>query len=149
MVCGGNRLDQGEYQYGWFLEPNRIHRRRSEDAHRAEKKFLARWLPSSPCDGLEDAIEIRQQHRVRPVVGAVHERCEPRIRAIRDLDAGITYIKTRPRSRGSSLAFGGVKATATAHREGASARSISTTEWKSVYVDYSDTLQKAQIDRPE
>jgi len=47
------------------------------------------------------------------------------------------------------MPFGGVKGTGNGHREGGWTVFDFYTEWKSVYVDYSDTLQKAQIDRPE
>jgi hypothetical protein len=46
------------------------------------------------------------------------------------------------------LPFGGVKATGNGHREGGIGAIDFYTEWKSVYVDYSDKLQKAQIDVP-
>ena len=47
------------------------------------------------------------------------------------------------------LSFGGVKATGNGHREGGIGAIDFYSEWKAVYVDYSDKLQRAQIDRPE
>jgi len=47
------------------------------------------------------------------------------------------------------LPFGGTKATGNGHREGGIGAIDFYTEWKSVYIDYSDKLQKAQIDRED
>ena len=69
--------------------------------------------------------------------------------AIRDLEAGITYINAPTIGAEVHLPFGGVKQTGNGHREGGVGAFDFYTEWKAVYVDYSDRLQKAQIDRPE
>ena len=44
------------------------------------------------------------------------------------------------------LPFGGVKETGNGHREAGHAALDTYTEWKSVYVDFSGRLQRAQID---
>ena len=44
------------------------------------------------------------------------------------------------------LPFGGTKATGNGHREAGQAALDFYTEWKSVYIDYSGKLQRAQID---
>ena len=65
--------------------------------------------------------------------------------AIRDLEAGITYINAPTIGAEVHLPFGGVKHTGNGHREGNGAIDFFTT-WKAVYIDYSDKLQRAQID---
>ena len=67
--------------------------------------------------------------------------------AMRDLHAGITYINAPTIGAEVHLPFGGVKATGNGHREGGMGAIDFYTEWKAIYVDYSDRLQKAQIDR--
>ena len=63
---------------------------------------------------------------------------------------GRDHLYQRPHDRrGSHLPFDGVKATGNGHREGGIGAIDFYTEWKAVYVDYSDKLQKAQIDRVE
>ena len=69
--------------------------------------------------------------------------------AMRDLYAGITYINAPTIGAEVHLPFGGVKATGNGHREGGVGAIDFYSEWKAVYVDYSDKLQRAQIDRPE
>jgi alpha-ketoglutaric semialdehyde dehydrogenase len=67
-------------------------------------------------------------------------------RAMRDLEAGITYINAGTIGAEVHLPFGGTKDTGNGHREAGQAALDVFTEWKSVYVDYSGTLQRAQID---
>ncbi len=70
-------------------------------------------------------------------------------RAIRDLDTGITYVNAGTIGAEVHLPFGGTKHTGNGHREAGQAALDVFTEWKSVYVDYSGKLQKAQIDAAE
>jgi aldehyde dehydrogenase (NAD+) len=67
-------------------------------------------------------------------------------RAMRDLEAGITYINAGTIGAEVHLPFGGTKETGNGHREAGQAALDVFTEWKSIYVDYSGKLQKAQID---
>ena len=67
-------------------------------------------------------------------------------RAMRDLQAGITYINAGTIGAEVHLPFGGTKDTGNGHREAGQAALDVFTEWKSIYVDYSGRLQKAQID---
>jgi alpha-ketoglutaric semialdehyde dehydrogenase len=70
-------------------------------------------------------------------------------RAVRDLEAGITYVNAGTIGAEVHLPFGGTKDTGNGHREAGQAALDVFTEWKSVYVDYSGRLQKAQIDTAE
>jgi alpha-ketoglutaric semialdehyde dehydrogenase len=70
-------------------------------------------------------------------------------RAMRDLNTGITYINAGTTGAEVHLPFGGTKGTGNGHREAGQAALDFYTEWKSIYVDYSGKLQRAQIDRFE
>ncbi len=67
-------------------------------------------------------------------------------RAIRDIHAGITYVNAPTIGAEAHLPFGGVKQTGNGHREGGWTVYDFFTEWKTVYIDYSGGLQRAQID---
>ncbi|HYY33365.1 MAG TPA: aldehyde dehydrogenase family protein [Gaiellaceae bacterium] len=67
-------------------------------------------------------------------------------RAMRDLNAGITYINAGTIGAEVHLPFGGTKQTGNGHREAGQAALDFYTEWKAIYVDYSGKLQRAQID---
>ena len=70
-------------------------------------------------------------------------------RAMRDISAGITYVNAPTIGAEVHLPFGGTKATGNGHREGGLGAVDFYTQWKSIYVDFSDRLQRAQIDTLE
>jgi len=102
-----------------------------------------------PCDDLDDAIAIANNIEYGLSSSLYTKDVNKAFAAVRDLEAGITYINAPTIGAEVHLPFGGTKATGNGHREGGIGAIDFYTEWKSVYVDYSDTLQKAQIDRPE
>src|SRR5207247_8845769 len=66
--------------------------------------------------------------------------------ATRDMYTGIVYVNAPTIGAETHLPFGGTKQTGNGHREAAIAAIDFFTEWKTVYIDYSDKLQRAQID---
>ena len=101
------------------------------------------------CEDLENAIEIANGIEYGLSSSLYTKDVNKAFAAIRDLETGITYINAPTIGAEVHLPFGGTKATGNGHREGGIGAIDFYTEWKSVYIDYSDTLQKAQIDRPE
>jgi alpha-ketoglutaric semialdehyde dehydrogenase len=148
LVCGGNRLDQGEYQYGWFMEPT-VFTDVDPKMRIAQEEIFGPVVSILPCDDLEDAIEIANGIEYGLSSALYTKDVNKAFAAIRDLDTGITYINAPTIGAEVHLPFGGTKATGNGHREGGIGAIDFYTEWKSVYVDYSDTLQRAQIDRGE
>ncbi|MBB5179574.1 aldehyde dehydrogenase (NAD+) [Planomicrobium koreense] len=67
-------------------------------------------------------------------------------KAQRDLDTGIVYINAGTTGAEIHLPFGGTKGTGNGHRDSGVAALDVFTEWKSVYIDFSGKLQRAQID---
>ena len=70
-------------------------------------------------------------------------------RAMRDFETGIVYVNAGTTGAETHLPFGGWKETGNGHREAGHAALDSFTEWKSIYVDFSGRLQRAQIDNQE
>ena len=67
-------------------------------------------------------------------------------RAMRDFATGIVYVNAGTIGAETHLPFGGWKETGNGHREAGHAALDTYTEWKSIYVDFSGRLQRAQID---
>jgi alpha-ketoglutaric semialdehyde dehydrogenase len=148
MLCGGNRLDKGDYQHGWFMEPT-VFSDVDPKMRIAQEEIFGPVVSIIPCDNLEHAVQIANDIEYG-LSSALYTRDVNRaFQAMRDLHAGITYINAPTIGAEVHLPFGGVKATGNGHREGGIGAIDFYTEWKSVYVDYSDHLQRAQIDRPE
>ena len=148
LMCGGNRLDQGEYQHGWFMEPT-VFADVDPKMRIAQEEIFGPVVSIIPCDDLEDAIEIANGIEYGLSSALYTKDVNKAFSAIRDLYAGITYINAPTIGAEVHLPFGGTKATGNGHREGGIGAIDFYTEWKSVYVDYSDKLQKAQIDRED
>ncbi|HET7441330.1 MAG TPA: aldehyde dehydrogenase family protein [Terriglobales bacterium] len=148
LVCGGNRLEGGEYQHGWFMEPT-VFVDVDPKMRIAQEEIFGPVVSIIPCDNLEHAIEIANDIEYGLSSALYTRDVNKAFAAMRDLQAGITYINAPTIGAEVHLPFGGVKATGNGHREGGLGAIDFYTEWKSVYVDYSDRLQKAQIDRPE
>ena len=66
--------------------------------------------------------------------------------AQRDLYTGIVYVNAGTTGAEIHLPFGGTKGTGNGHRDSGVAALDVFTEWKSIYVDFSGKLQRAQID---
>ncbi len=145
LLCGGHRLSEGAYAHGWFHEPTVFG---DVDAKMRifQEEIFGPVVAVSPCDSFEQAIEMAN-NTAYGLSSAVYTRDVNRaFQAMRDLYAGITYINAPTIGAEVHLPFGGTKATGNGHREGGIGALDFYTEWKSVYVDYSDKLQRAQID---
>jgi acyl-CoA reductase-like NAD-dependent aldehyde dehydrogenase len=148
LKCGGNRLDKGEYQNGYFMEPT-VFVDVTPKMRIAQEEIFGPVVSILACDDLEDAIEIANGVDYGLSSSLYTKDVNRAFTAMRDLDAGITYINAPTIGAEVHLPFGGVKATGNGHREGGLGAIDFYSEWKSVYVDYSDRLQKAQIDRAD
>ena len=148
LECGGRRLDNQDYQYGWFVEPT-VFAEVDPKMRIAQEEIFGPVISVIPCEDFEDAIAIANNVEYG-LSSSIYTRDVNRaFVAMRDLYAGITYINAPTIGAEVHLPFGGVKSTGNGHREGGIGAIDFYTEWKSVYVDYSDRLQRAQIDRPE
>src|SRR5690348_418756 len=148
LACGGNRLEKGDFQHGWFMEPT-VFADVDPKTQIAQEEIFGPVVSVIPCENFEDAVHIANNIEYG-LSSAIYTRdVNKAFAAMRDLYAGITYINAPTIGAEVHLPFGGVKATGNGHREGGIGAIDFYSEWKSVYVDYSDKLQKAQIDRPE
>jgi aldehyde dehydrogenase (NAD+) len=148
LMCGGHRLDSGPYRYGWFIEPT-VFADVDPKMRIAQEEIFGPVVSIIPCDGLDDAIEIANGVQYGLSSAIYTKDVNRAFKAMRDLFAGITYINAPTIGAEVHLPFGGTKQTGNGHREGGLGAIEFYTEWKSIYVDYSDRLQRAQIDRPE
>ncbi len=145
LACGGNRLDKGDYQYGFFMEPT-VFTDVNPKMRIAQEEIFGPVVSIIPCENLENAIEIANGIEYGLSSALYTKDVNKAFVAMRDLYAGITYINAPTIGAEVHLPFGGVKATGNGHREGGIGAIDFYTEWKSIYVDYSDKLQKAQIE---
>jgi aldehyde dehydrogenase (NAD+) len=148
LEAGGRALNDSEYAHGWFFEPT-VFTDVDSRMRIAQEEIFGPVVSAIPCDNFEQAIEIANSIPYG-LSSAVYTRDVNRaFRAIRDIDAGITYVNAPTIGAEVHLPFGGTKSTGNGHREGGLGAIDFYTQWKSVYIDYSDRLQRAQIDTGE
>jgi len=147
LLCGGHALTEGEYGKGNFFEPT-IFSGVTKCMRIAREEVFGPVLSVIEFDTFEQGIEIANSIDYGLSSALYTKDLNQAFAAVRDLEAGITYINAPTIGAEVHLPFGGVKQTGNGHREGSEAIEFFTT-WKAVYVDYSDKLQRAQIDNAE
>ncbi len=125
LVCGGNRLDKGDYQYGWFMEPT-VFTDVDPKMRIAQEEIFGPVVSIIPCDDLEDAIEIANGIEYGLSSALYTKDVNKAFSAIRDLYAGHhLHQRADDRRRGASSVSAAPRPPATAIAKAASARSTS------------------------
>jgi acyl-CoA reductase-like NAD-dependent aldehyde dehydrogenase len=112
----------------------------------AQEEIFGPTTALIPVDSFEDAIRAANSVEFGLSSSIFTRDVNKAFKAMRDLQTGITYINAGTTGAEVHLPFGGMKQTGNGHREAGQAALDVFTEWKSVYVDYSGKLQRAQID---
>ena len=147
LLCGGHALTGGFYAHGTFFEPT-VFAGVTPGMRIAREEVFGPVVALIEFSTFEEAVEISNSIDYGLSTALYTRNVNRAFTAIRDLEAGITYINAPTIGAEVHLPFGGVKHTGNGHREGLGALDFFTT-WKAVYVDYSDKLQRAQIDNAE
>jgi alpha-ketoglutaric semialdehyde dehydrogenase len=147
LLCGGHALTHGPYAHGTFFEPT-ILTGVTPAMRIAREEVFGPVVALMEFSTFEEAVEIANSIDYGLSTSLYTRDVNRAFTAMRDLEAGITYINAPTIGAEVHLPFGGVKRTGNGHREGLGALDFFTT-WKAVYVDYSDKLQRAQIDNAE
>jgi aldehyde dehydrogenase (NAD+) len=147
LLCGGHALTDGAYAKGTFFAPT-IFGGVTRNMRIAREEVFGPVLSILEFDTFEEGVEIANSIDYGLSSALYTKDLNRAFAAIRDLEAGITYVNAPTIGAEVHLPFGGVKHTGNGHREGSEALEFFTT-WKAVYVDYSDKLQRAQIDNAE
>ena len=98
---------------------------------------------------LEEAIEVNNRSQYGLSTSIFTQDVNQAFTAMRDIFTGLVYINHGTTGAEIQFPFGGVRGTGNGHREAGQAALEVFTEWKSIYVDYSGKLQRAQIDNRE
>ena len=145
LLLGGNIYNKGKCRGGFFFEPT-LFAGVTPKMRIAQEEIFGPVLSILECRSLEHAIEIVNDSRFG-LSSAIYTRDVNRaFKAIEKLDTGITYINSSTIGAEVQLPFGGTKGTGNGHREAGTTALEIFTEWKSVFIDYSGGLQKAQIE---
>jgi alpha-ketoglutaric semialdehyde dehydrogenase len=147
LLTGGHALTEGIYAHGTFFAPT-VLGSVTPAMRIAREEVFGPVVSLIEFDTFEQAVAIANSIDYGLSTALYTRDVNRAFAAMRDLEAGITYINAPTIGAEVHLPFGGVKHTGNGHREGLGAIDFFTT-WKSVYVDFSDKLQRAQIDNAE
>jgi aldehyde dehydrogenase (NAD+) len=145
LACGGNRLTEGDHAHGYFIQPT-VFTDVAPEMTIAQEEIFGPVTAVIPSDSLEQSIEIANGVRYGLSASIYTRDVSQAFHAMNELYTGIVYINAPTIGAEVHLPFGGTKGTGNGHREAGTQVLDIFTEWKSVYVDYSNKLQRAQID---
>ena len=148
VLAGGKTAKQGDLARGWFYEPT-VLGGVTPAMRVAREEIFGPVLSVIRIKSLEEAIDISNNTAYGLSSSIYTQNINNAYQAIRDIRAGITYVNSPTIGAEAHMPFGGVKETGNGHREGGWTVYEFFSEWKTVYVDYSGTLQRAQIDNVE
>jgi acyl-CoA reductase-like NAD-dependent aldehyde dehydrogenase len=145
LLAGGNFATEGALAKGWFHQPT-IFGDVTPEMRLAKEEIFGPVLSVIRAKNFEESITILNNTEYGLSSSIFTTDVNKAFTAVRDIQAGITYINAATIGAEAHLPFGGVKKTGNGHREGGWTVYDFYTEWKAVYVDYSGKLQRAQID---
>ncbi len=145
ILVGGEIVTEGELARGFFYKPTVVDNVAPE-MRVAQEEIFGPWLSLIRADSLAQAIQINNGVNYGLSASIYTRNVNRAFQATRDLYTGIVYVNAPTIGAETHLPFGGTKQTGNGHREAAIAAIDFFTEWKTVYIDYSDKLQRAQID---
>ncbi len=145
LACGGHALDTGACANGFFHEPTVF-----TDVHPqmriAQEEIFGPVVSVIPFDSFDEAVAIANGVEYGLSASIYTRDINLAFRAMRDLHTGLFYVNAPTIGAEIHLPFGGTKNTGNGHREAGEAALDVFSEWKSIYVDFSGRLQRAQID---
>ena len=148
LACGGHPLTKGAHAKGFFHEPT-IFADVAPLMRIAQEEIFGPVVSVMGCRSFEEAVAIGNGVRYGLSASIYTQDVNKAFAAMRDLDTGIFYVNAPTIGAEVHLPFGGTKHTGNGHREAGTAALDVFSEWKSVYVDFSGRLQRAQIDTPD
>jgi acyl-CoA reductase-like NAD-dependent aldehyde dehydrogenase len=148
VLIGGKRPTGESVEGGTFFEPT-IFTNVTQNMRIAKEEIFGPVLSVIKISSYEEAVQVANNIEYG-LSSAIYTRdVATAFRAMHEIEAGITYINGPTIGAEAHMPFGGVKGTGNGHREGGWEVFEFYAETKTVYVDYSGKLQKAQIDNVE
>jgi alpha-ketoglutaric semialdehyde dehydrogenase len=145
LVAGGSRAEADGLARGWYHQPT-IFADVEPGMRIAQEEIFGPVVAAIPFSSFDEALEIANNVRYGLSASIYTRNVNNAYRAMRDLETGIVYVNAPTIGAEIQLPFGGTKGTGNGHREAGTAAIDFYSEWKTLYIDYSDRLQRAQID---
>jgi len=145
LIVGGHQLTDGAHKDGWFYAPT-VFADVQPKMRLFQEEIFGPVLSVAKVKDFDQAVAYHNDC-IYGLSSSIYTRDVNRaFRAVRDLEAGITYVNGATIGAECHMPFGGVKQTGNGHREGGWPVYEFYSEIKTVYIDFSGKLQRAQID---
>ena len=145
LVAGGSAATSDGLQHGHFFSPTILDGVKPMDTV-GQDEIFGPVLSVIRVNGYDEAAMVVNTTRYGLSSSIYTRDTNTAFRAMRDFATGIVYVNAGTIGAETHLPFGGIKQTGNGHREAGHAALDTFSEWKSIYVDYSGKLQRAQID---
>ncbi|WP_349305502.1 aldehyde dehydrogenase family protein [Bacillus sp. FJAT-50079] len=145
LKAGGYVIDEGEHAKGFYFAPT-LFTNVLPTMRIAQEEIFGPVVSMIEVRSFAEAIEVNNQVTYGLSSSIFTKDVNLVFAAQRDLDTGIVYVNAGTTGAEIHLPFGGTKGTGNGHRDSGVAALDVFTEWKSIYVDFSGKLQRAQID---
>ncbi len=145
LLCGGKRATGKDVAAGWFVEPT-IFAGVTRSMRIYQEEIFGPVLSVLKVKDAAEAVEALNDSAYGLSSSIYTKNVNAAFAAVKDIEAGIIYVNGPTIGAEVHLPFGGVKQSGNGHREAGKTGIDIFTEWKTVYLDYSGKLQKAQID---
>nr|WP_249310554.1 aldehyde dehydrogenase family protein [Bacillus sp. FJAT-49736] len=145
LLAGGYVLNDGEHEDGYYYAPS-VFTNVEPNMRIAQEEIFGPVVSIIPVKSFTEAIAVNNSVTFGLSSSIFTRDINKALAAQRDLDTGIVYVNAGTTGAEIHLPFGGTKGTGNGHRDSGVAALDVFTEWKSVYIDFSGKLQRAQID---
>jgi alpha-ketoglutaric semialdehyde dehydrogenase len=145
LAYGGHEIAAGDLRHGFFHEPT-IFTDVSPSMRIAQEEIFGPVVSVIPCGSLDEAVAIGNNVAYGLSASIYTQDINKAFAAMRDMYTGIFYVNAPTIGAEVHLPLGGTKDTGNGHREAGTAALDVFSEWKSIYIDFSGRLQRAQID---
>jgi aldehyde dehydrogenase (NAD+) len=145
LLTGGEVAEDGDLSQGFFYNPT-VFADVTSSMRIAQEEIFGPTTAILPVGSLDEALAAANSTQFGLSLSIYTNDLRHAFRAINELESGIVYVNAPTIGAEIQLPFGGTKNTGNGHREAGGHVLDEFSEWKSIYIDYSGRLQRAQID---
>jgi aldehyde dehydrogenase (NAD+) len=144
LLTGGEELTGGQYSNGYFVAPT-VFDDMTADMRIAREEIFGPVTGIIRVESVEEAIKIANGTQYGLSCAIYTHDITNTFKAVQQLEFGVVYVNAPTIGAEIQVPFGGMKNTGNGHREAGPQSFDEFTEWKTVGIDFSGKLQRAQM----
>jgi aldehyde dehydrogenase (NAD+) len=148
VLTGGEELTGAGYENGFFVAPT-VFDDMTTDMRIAREEIFGPVTGIIRTTSVDEALEMANSVDYGLSCSIYTHDITNTFKAVQQLEFGLVYINAPTIGAEIQVPFGGMKNTGNGHREAGPHALDEFTEWKTVAIDYSGKLQKAQFEEGE